>query len=407
MATPLLSRDAISRVVRSSIAADLRTLRPREEGLPHATEIGEDFATKEGPLGLDSLEFMTLATSVASQFNLFESDIQDSLLRYRTLAGWYDVLEKAPIAPHVAVSFASSGTTGAPKRMKHPLEWLGQEVEAWTAMLSGIKRVVVLCPAHHIYGFIWGVLLPARLGVPVIDMPLERIVPNAFQPGDLLIATPPVWRYLAQTGYAFSEGIVGVTSTAPMPADIAQTVVDHGLATLYQIYGSSETAGVAWRTAPEGDYTLMEFWSKPDSSLADGQLARRCPDGLLRLYPTMDRLQWSDAQHFTVLGRVDQSIQIGGHNVSLQWVESELKTNPNVRDAAVRPFAPGASESRLKAYIVLKADEEQARHDFTFWLQTTLPAHARPKSLRFGSAVPTNTMGKRADWVVEENTVGS
>jgi hypothetical protein len=28
--------------------------------------------------------------------------------------------------------------------------------------------------------------------------------------------------------------------------------------------------------------------------------------------------------------------------------------------------------------------------------------YARPKSLRFGSAVPTNNMGKRADWAVEE-----
>jgi long-chain acyl-CoA synthetase len=397
-----LSDEAISRVVRACIAADLRTLRPGDDRVPHATEIEPTFVLKDGPLALDSLEFMTLGTSVAAQFNLFDHDIQDGLLRYRTLDAWCAILQKPPVAPHTEITFSSSGSTGTPKRLRHPLAWLGQEVDAWSALLGDVKRIVVLCPAHHIYGFIWGVLLPARLHVPVLDLPIESLRGGMFAAGDLIVATPPVWRLLNQSGYQFAPGIRGVSSTAPMPDGIATGLLENGLDRLFQIYGSSETAGLAWRDSPQNPYQLMRFWSKPEASQGQGQLVRHCPDGVQRLYPVMDALQWRDERHFAVLGRLDQSIQIGGHNVSLEWIESQIKAHRNVSDVAVRSFTPQAGEPRLKAFVVLTQDDEQARHDFTFWMQTQLTSHARPRALRFGSAIPVNAMGKRADWELEE-----
>jgi long-chain acyl-CoA synthetase len=277
-------------------------------------------------------------------------------------------------------------------------------------MLPDVKRVVVLCPVHHIYGFIWGALLPEQLQVPVVDLSLDAIAPGFLNSGDLVVATPPVWRLLAQSGYRFSAGITGVTSTAPMPAEVAYALTGNGLATLYQIYGSSETAGLAWRTAPEAAYTVADFWLKPDASetkvteateaTAADQLARACPDGEYRLFAVMDQLAWVDARSFHVTGRLDQAVQVAGHNVSLANVEAHIKTNPAVRDCAVRTFTVPGAEQRLKAFIVLTADTIEARHAFAFWLHETLPAHTRPRALSFGDALPVNAMGKRADWDV-------
>jgi long-chain acyl-CoA synthetase len=403
----MLTTESISRVVRSRVAAELRALRPNDERIPHASAMNAETATKSGPLALDSLEFMTLATAVASQFNLFDHDVQDSLLRYRTVGGWCDMLAKPPVAPHESITFASSGTMGTPTLHRHPLAWLDQEVSAWQTLLPNVSRVVCLCPVHHIYGFIWGLLLPAKLNVPAVDFPLENIVPGCFVPGDLIIATPPVWRMLATMGYRFNDGVIGVTSTAPMPDDIADALVANGLTTLYQIYGSSETAGVAYRKQARAPYRRLPFWQKPEGEAHANSLVRHCIDGQARLYPALDQLQWMGANQFTISGRRDAAVQVGGHNVSLTWVQTQLETNANVRAASVRTFTPESGDLRLKAFIVLKEDDEQARHNFAFWLQENLPAHARPRALRFGAALPVNAMGKPCDWALHDESTGA
>lgn len=38
-----------------------------------------------------------------------------------------------------------------------------------------------------------------------------------------------------------------------------------GLPRLGQVYGSSETAGIAWRDAPDAPYALIAHWTRPDT----------------------------------------------------------------------------------------------------------------------------------------------
>jgi long-chain acyl-CoA synthetase len=394
----MLTSDGLLRVVRANVLTQLRAQRLNDSNLPRVTDIDATFAVKDGPLALDSLEYMSMATSVAAQFNLFDVDFQDNLLRYRSLGQWCEVLSAPPVAPLSAISFATSGSTGEPKRMKHPLNWLEQEVNEWDRRLPPIKRVISLCPVHHIYGFIWGVLLPQKRNVPGLDLAIEDIVPRSFEAGDLIVATPAIWRMLSAMSFRFAPGVIGATSTEPMPDTLARSLVANGLKTLYQIYGSSETAGLAFREHAGDAFTLLDFWQRPETGEHDDQLVRHCIDEQARLFPAPDYLTWLDDRRFDVRGRRDQAVQVGGHNVSLQWVETQLKAHANVADAAVRTFEPTPGDVRLKAFLVLKADEEQARHDFTFWLQQTLPSHARPRALRFGPALPTNAMGKRSDW---------
>jgi 4-coumarate--CoA ligase len=112
--------------------------------------------------------------------------------------------------------------------------------------------VVVLAPTHHIYGLIWGVLLPLVLNVHVVGADLDCL--SEFQSGDLVVAVPDQWAYLAESTRAWPAGVRGIFSTAPLAEAVHRKLTEKSaagqaapLARLLQIYGSSETAGLAWR----------------------------------------------------------------------------------------------------------------------------------------------------------------
>ena len=398
----MLLRSAVSRMVRSSIAAELTRLRPQDANLPDAGKIGEDFLLKGGPHDFDSLEFVALATAIAGQFNLYEAAIEDNLLRYREVRQWIDLLCEPSVHAIDALSFSTSGTTGVGKRVRHPNAWLRQEAQAWAAQLGSRRRIVVLCPTHHIFGCIWGVLLADALSLPTIDVSVSDIHAGLIQSGDLVVTVPTVWNFFAGTGFRFAVDVIGISSTATLDSEVAETLSQNGLKQLMQIYGSSETAGLAWRDEANAPYRLLQHWSRQDRPAVSDEpemLVRACPDGESRLFAAPDVLHWHDDRQFSVIRRHDHAVQIGGHNVSPDWVRDQLCEQPSVAHAAVRTFEANG-ETRLKAFIVLREDTESARHEIAFWTTHALPAHARPRALAFGTSLPTNAIGKLADWAV-------
>jgi acyl-CoA synthetase (AMP-forming)/AMP-acid ligase II len=83
------------------------------------------------------------------------------------------------------LGFRTSGSSGLPKACTHSLALLQQEVEHLAQLLvaaasgggggggsgsGGIRRIVSAVPAHHSYSFLFAVLLPTHLGVPVLDV---------------------------------------------------------------------------------------------------------------------------------------------------------------------------------------------------------------------------------------------
>lgn len=96
------------------------------------------------------------------------------------------------------------------------------------------------------------------------------------------------------------------------------------------------------------------------------------------------------------VGRRDGAVQIGGHNVWPDRVARALRAVDGVADAAVRMHANG----RLKAFIVPAEQQDtehlSARIEQMIILHLTDPE--RPRSFRFGAALPRNAMGKLADW---------
>jgi 4-coumarate--CoA ligase (photoactive yellow protein activation family) len=402
--------DALRRVVTDLLAAELAQMRP---GRPPSTASWSADTEFVRDLAVDSLELMGLGTALAEALHLQRGGIDEQLLARPSGGDWIEsaragleaCLRAGADAP--ALTFRTSGSSGSPKRCTHALATLEQEVAALASLVPGRRRVLSAVPSHHIYGFLFTVLLPWRLaGVdavgPVEVIDVRRTVPAALaslaRPGDLIVAHPGWWEAAARVVPAFDADVVGVTSTAPCPDALADTLAAAGLH-LLQVYGSSETAGVGWRDRADQPFTLLPYWTRADDTAG---LSRTLPDGTARHYPLQDRLEWSGATHFLPAGRIDDAVQVGGVNVFPAYVAEVLALHPQVREAAVRLMRPDEGR-RLKAFVVPRsgADVDTLRADLPGWMAERLTAPERPVAWTFGPRLPRQASGKPADWIID------
>ena len=285
MQTSALEAHNLARVCRDLAWSEIACMPATAQrlGARCATSPALDWSAKG--LALDSLACMQLATAAATWCNAFDTGYEDLFLAKRSIAGWAAAMQRVTQHGGRHLTFSSSGSTGTRKHIRHQLQVLMDEAHAWASLLRSeqrscqqgldverqqgftVHRVVVLAPTHHIYGFIWGILVPMALGVPAVDADLQTLPP--LLPGDLVVAVPDQWAWLAKAQHltaGWPSGVKGVSSTAPLPAYVhhllTQEKAEQGqilkppLAQLLHIYGSAETAGLGWRDDPQQPYTL-------------------------------------------------------------------------------------------------------------------------------------------------------
>lgn len=392
---------ALARFVGDLISDELAQLRPGGAPPPDRPW-PPGLSLDEQGLGLDSLERMAIASAVNEALHLHESGIEDLLLAKRQFGQWLEVANDGLAIFDATLTFRTSGSSGPAKPCAHALADLQQEVEHLATLFPETLRVLSAVPAHHIYGFLFTVLLPQRLACPdVID--IRQMTPQSLasnlRAGDVVVSHPAHWSVFARHTRRVPAGVRGVTSTAPCPDPLAQTLVDVGLESLTQVYGSTETAGVGTRTGAGAPFVLMPFWSRQRDDFQE--LARTSRDGSTRTHVSQDQLEWLDDERFHVNGRRDGAVQVGGTNVFPTRVRQVLLQHPQVADAAVRLMAPDEG-ARLKAFVVPApgCDVQTLQSSLWTWTTSRLTAPERPKAFSFGAQLPCNSLGKPSDWPV-------
>ena len=345
-------------------------------------------------LGCDSLEALWLSSAACEMFDLAEAGRHHALAASDLFGEWLDIIEGAWREGLGTVTFSTSGTTGRPKRCTHDLADLQAEASHFAGLFGDRRRVLAFVPAHHIYGFLFTALLPDALDAECLDIAETTEALTVSRPGDLIVAFPERWLWIERVVRRFGADVRGVTSTAPCPRDLVEALVGAGLAELTEVYGSSETAGIATRCWPETAYRLLPRWSFAE---ADGRAMLVDSTGRTATFP--DIIERIDADAFIPVGRVDGAVQVGGTNVFPEAITAALRERPGVAEAAVRLMRPDEGR-RLKAFIVADGsiEQEALRAALAGWLAKTMDAAARPVDFRFGTRLPRNALGKLADW---------
>ncbi len=313
-----------------------------------ATLAGIDFYND---YGLNSMQLVELASYVNSFFHFLDVDQAPNLLNNPSIDSWVQKILAVRLESDEYVSFQSSGTSGNSKLVSHSVESINSEVAFLKSILKKPNRILSFVPSNHIYGFLFTVVLPQIWNIPVVKVSqLEKLF---FQNDDLIIATPFNWQFVYSSFNNKEIRCAGISSGSPLNDTLYMRLEKMGI-TITEIFGSTETGGVGYRSTSKNPFSLFSYWS----FMEDGRSILRLYDQ--KKYQLMDHIILEDGTYFKIKSRIDHVIQIGGINVSLDTVQEKIQSIQAVKTATV--FAK-ANESGILigATIVLIKNEDAER----------------------------------------------
>jgi acyl-CoA synthetase (AMP-forming)/AMP-acid ligase II len=302
------------------------------------------------------------------------------------------------------VFLQTGGTTGQAQVWPKTAHNLLDEV---AAQVHGLRvepddHILATVPPHHIYGMLFSVLLPLGSGATVERRapfyPQEIAARVAANGATILVSTPAHLRALASAMPAKHRLRLVLSSGAPLAAaDAAAFHARSGIWPL-EVYGSTETGGIAVRRQDVPD---CPWWPMPavECRVADEVLEVRSPyvsrvdnQGDATFFRTADLAEIRADGRFDLLGRSDGIVKVGGQRVSLPAIEKALAALAGVEDAVVLALA---SESGRGQEIVALVASSRSADELLRELRERLPSPSWPRRLRTAPAIPTTPSGKR------------
>ncbi|MBB3224398.1 AMP-binding protein [Pseudoduganella umbonata] len=311
----------------------------------------------------------------------------------------------------------TSGSTGAAQAIPKKLRQMASEVATLEVLFgarAGAAAVIATVSHQHIYGLLFKVLWPLNTGRPIhaasIAFP-EALAAALAAQRCVLVASPAHLKRLpahldwrgARTRLAavFSSG-------GPLPADTAQTCGSLLGSVPVEVFGSSETGGIAWRQRAALPSVNDDAWT-PFPTVAwrlhEGFLEVRSPhlpdDGWL---PLADRAQALQGRRFQLLGRGDRIAKIEEKRISLDAIEAALLASGLAAEARVALCEPDDGHRQVLAAFVVPAAagravlEREGKLALNGRLRAVLAgvvdAVALPRRWRYLDALPVNAQGK-------------
>ena len=311
------------------------------------------------------------------------------------------------------IDLYTSGSTGEHKRVRKTLAQFEAEVAVlealWGARL-GASAVVATAPHQHIYGLLFRLFWPLASG-RVFDAVTcahpdaleERL---AFFGRAALISSPAQLARLPEL-LSFAEldpkPVAIFSSGGPLPAGAARAL-EAGLGEApIEVFGSTETGGVAWRRQQGAG---SDLWTP-----FPGHTVNRSPLGALTLrspfladnalWEMDDGIELMPDGRFRLLGRLDRVVKIEEKRLSLPEMEARLAEHSWVEAAALVPLA-GRRQS-VGAVLVLGAAgreclQSEGRRAVAQALRRHLAGHfdavLLPRHWRFPERLPVDARGK-------------
>ena len=313
----------------------------------------------------------------------------------------------------------TSGTTGVGRVVPKGLRHLADEVDVlearFAAEVPADASVLATVSPQHVYGLLFRVLWPLASGRPFLRTPVlhpEELAAHVPAGSPFVIAsTPATLRHLAERGEAFADASAIFSSGGPLPADVAASCHARVGVWPFEVYGSTETGGVATRQQDRPDSPWQPMPTVHVERDADSDClaiaspfvsaGEQLPDGQQR-FVTADRFRATD-DGFHLAGRADRVVKVGEKRLALADMEARLAEHPSVDEVALVALDREAGVARVGAAVVPVAGAWESMHAggrrsltklLTEHLAPDFDRVLLPRAWRFVTALPRNAQGK-------------
>ncbi|WP_413541344.1 AMP-binding protein [Gibbsiella quercinecans] len=310
------------------------------------------------------------------------------------------------INPHARIILFTSGSTGKPRQVSKPIRCLDEEARwlaaHWGERLRGC-HVLASVTHQHLYGLTFCIWLPMSLGLSFNCRQIlysEQLVCQRQAGRYALISSPAFLRRLDLRLPAPPCQLI-VSAGGVLPWEHAQNSAQWFGRAVDEIYGSTETGVLAWRSRERDEQTWRLFSGvtlrrdEQDHWWARSALIP-APEGL----KLDDKLVITACGGVRICGRHDRIVKIEEKRISLSEIERRLLALPEIVDAAalqvVRPERSSIGVVLVLEPAVQPADlgqlKYQWRHELLKWLEPV----ALPRFWRVVDVIPHNSQSKRA-----------
>jgi len=351
----------------------------------------------------------------------FEGELTKPLIRPKDVT--HSATHSAPFAvlntDLPLIEIFTSGSSGKPVAIEKSISQLSHEIisleQLWGQQL-GDSSIVATVSHQHIYGLLFRVLWPICAQRRFHRYNFEFIEDLANQLNIVhnycLISSPTHLSRLPQgldTKNITQQGRSVFSSGAPLPASISQIAHTFFQQDIHEVFGSSETGGIAWRQQHNLNHIdwqpLPNVHFKIDHTsgcltiksphLADSQLAES------QWYETSDLAKSINNTSFQLLGRNDKIVKVEGKRLSITAMENRLLAEDCINEARILLLDNKRIE--IGAALVLNEQGEQllariGRRAFSMQLKEKLLQQFErpllPRKWRFVSAFKRNSQSK-------------
>lgn len=304
--------------------------------------------------------------------------------------------------------YFTSGTTGAPTAALKTKDNIEKEIAVLSKLLKeyNIKKVIVTVPFIHIYGSLTGLFYPFFND---IDIELkEHFLPNDLlqmcEDNSLIVTTPLYIKALNQLASTKNlSKCLFVSSTAPLDPAEAKKFNEKFGADILQLFGSTETGGIAYKFNDQVLWTPLEGVKIDTNKNQELIISSPFVSSILfcntfkdtnQTLQTFDFIEKVDTR-FKLLGRSSQIFKIAGKRYSTIQIEKILESNEDINKALVYVKKNSNSLRGESLDITLESEKKFSVSEIKKMIQTNLSNLKFSIELHYVDKIALSSTGKK------------
>ncbi|WP_299584908.1 AMP-binding protein [uncultured Microbulbifer sp.] len=306
------------------------------------------------------------------------------------------------------IQLFTSGTSGEPQIIVKTLQQLLNEIithdKKWPSRIAN-TTILATVSHQHIYGLLFKLLWPVVSGWSFVSKTYVDIVgllkdASKWSPSVWIASPAQLSRRISSWPWELGKSLTRIFSSGgPLQEADAKAIYDLCGVEPIEVYGSTETGGIAWRNQLRG-----KQWNPLEGvkvTEARGGLLQVFSPWLPRGFICQDRVKIYEDGSFELQGRADRIVKLEEKRISLTQIESLL-----MKDSYIVTAHALTVERKRKAIAIVatltesgnKILENKGKSFLVRQLRESLSRDldgvALPRSWRFVNEIPTNTQGK-------------